>query len=208
MCRCLGKAFLTFLTLSTIGAVTLAITALFVAVRVQHLYLVDDTVDIGLTVALAASGAVLLLAIAGACCGGRCLRTALAIIYLVFAAGLAAVGILFSQNRDNIVPDLEKFWTSSDTKTAHAIETSFHCKCFDNETCYSGEEPPSDANETCAKKIKDVIDASWKWVLWVSVGLAGLLVIAAILVLICVHCCDRGSDHGAGIQYGSKYTLI
>jgi hypothetical protein len=212
MCRCLGNTFLTVLTLSTIGVVTLAIAGLFVVVRVKHLYLVSDAVNIGLIVALSVSGVILILAIAGSCCGGKCLRTFLAIVYILFAVGVAIIGILFATNRDSLVSDLAHLWTDDkDDAPAKLLEGGFNCTCFNttNATCIGNNSAPTDVNDTCSVKIQHVIDITWKWVLWVSIGLAGLLVITAILALLCAHCCDD-EQHGAGaIRYGPQsYTLM
>jgi hypothetical protein len=210
MCKCLGKTFLTVLTLSTIGVVTLVVTALFVVVRVKHLYLVDDAVNTGIIIAFAASCVIFVLAIAGSCCGGKCLRTFLAIIYILFAAALVVIGVLFATNRNKIVPELAKFWTDPDSKTATVIQEAFHCTCFNfsNETCLSGEQPPASANDTCSAKIQEAIDLTWEWVLSLLVSVAGLLVLAAILALVCAYCCNREPSGHGGIEYRAHYGAL
>jgi hypothetical protein len=161
----LAGTLFTVLTLSTTGVTTLAVVALFVVVQVKRIYPVSKTFEICLIAALVVSVVVLILAIVGSCCGGKCLRCLLAIVYLPFGAAIGAFAAIVALQRDKIVPALGCLWTSdsqADLDTEKAIHIAFACSCYQsNDTCTAADLDPK-YDETCGAKIQEVIDNNWQ----------------------------------------------
>lgn len=90
--RCCTNTCLTFFTLFTLGA-TLGFL-IFSTYIVSKVRKVNDTIFIILVVATCITGIVFIFGIYASCCGNRCARGALSVIYLAYALAILACGII------------------------------------------------------------------------------------------------------------------
>ena len=176
--KCAAPCCLGTLTLATIGA-TLALF-IFVTIKAIELKELSDKILIVVIAGLCVSLLLFFLGLYASCCGGKCIRSIVAILFLVYAVGLAALGIVIFAFKTNLYNAIEKVMDKEDVdQSIIDIEKQLKCCGFEDATlvrCWNS----SYANVTCGSKL-DAIYTKEGYILAGScLGAALLLFIGTI----------------------------
>jgi hypothetical protein len=192
---CQRGALFTCLTLLTIGISS----ALFIAVVYYFVDLsfhkAEKSVFAILVVAMVVSLLLLIYGFYASICGGKAAKFSLAVIYLIYALVLLAIGVALLAIKDTIIDAVEDYFLSDTTAedVRSKFETEFKCEWEGNAT-------------NCKTKIQDLYKSF-------GVGIAaGLIVLFAILLLGDIIAwrwlCSKWEDGPAGGQGGDVKTPL
>jgi hypothetical protein len=155
MCEVCGKIFFTLLTLLSIGITSAAVIGVFVLVQLSAMATISQEFNIGLYIALSFSVIMLIFAIYASCCGDKCARITLGILYLIYAAALGTAAGFILAKGSAIMNELGKSWTNpSDGGTlARELEKQYECLCWDSSQASCLNESITPSSPTCSEKI-------------------------------------------------------
>lgn len=124
--KCAAPCCLGALTLVTIGA-TLALF-LYVTIKVVELKTLSDTSVIVVVVGLCLSILLFVIGIYASCCGGKCIRSIVSILFLIYAVGLGALGIVIFAFKTKLYDGISKIMDREDVdKGVLDIEANLKC---------------------------------------------------------------------------------
>ena len=193
--RCCTNTCLTVLTLITLGATLgFLIFATYEASKVRK---VNDTVFIILVVVTCITGMIFIFGIYASCCGNRCARGALSVIYLVYALILLACGIvviIFRTKFSKFLRDSYDEGKFSD-KDLENIEDTFSCKFPSNPENATKLTLLEDNSESCFTKFDDFCK---KFGIIIGIVLLVLFVLIFIGVVIACNAACRKRETSSG----------
>ncbi|OHT11396.1 Tetraspanin family protein [Tritrichomonas foetus] len=190
--KCFKGLFLTLLSTITMGVIAACLIAAVIVCKTQHFEEVSQTFFIVLIVICALACSLFIFSIYASCCGKKCSKITLGILFLVFAAILIAFAVCFLALKDEIMETVGKIWNpleeEYDEEQQKIIQGFFTCCGWHVRIC--NVEQMLAADKTC----KEVLDNFYKKysliVGIVLIVLAVLLVIGAILAF----CTKKGKD--------------
>jgi len=190
-----GPSFLfAVLTLLTIGASTVVFVFLVIYFNKIHMKSVSESLLIGVIIGLCVSILVLLYGAYASCCGGRCHKLVLTVLYLVFSLVLGAIGVALLAVKGEVEKGLAMLWSTGKTDVTDSLEEGFSCKGW------------GEASDSCKTVIMDFYS---KWGTIAGGALIGLFVLLMIGVVfacrfICRSRADEGSEKGSAAQPGAR----
>ena len=201
-CGCISATVFSILTISTIGVTFAATLAVFLLIKLKSLDVVSREVYIGSIIALVVVALVFLFAIYASCCGGRCAKFILFILYIAYAVAFAALGVFILVKRDAFIDELNRFWVDPKLQeTAEIIEKAFHCACWNETLCYNGTEFKE--GQDCETILHQDVHKYWNVIVGVTFGFAALIFLGASCA--CGYACCANRDSGEGIMYQDGY---
>ncbi|OHT16921.1 Tetraspanin family protein [Tritrichomonas foetus] len=129
---CTGMCFM-MLTLCTLG-VTLAIL-IFATIIYSKIRTVNETLFIVIIIALCVTALIFIFGLYASCCGKKCSKGVLSMIYLIYAIALGACGVLILIYKNKLVGMLEDVYNKGKLSSddISSIEEFFKCS-FENKT--------------------------------------------------------------------------
>ena len=200
-CECLTATVFAVLSVLTTGLTAALTIGAFVLIKVKKIDILSDALHIGMILGVVAVTLAFLFSIWASCCGKRCAKGALGLIFVVFAAAFTALGIAMLLQRGSIKERASTFWQKPEA-TAHVyevLEDAFKCSCF-NEAVHPSEETCDPEKPTCEAAIGDALDKYGVIVAGCALGVSALMLVGAGLAF-SIACCKK-DESSEGIMYG------
>jgi hypothetical protein len=157
---------LTFLTIGISAVLFILVVYYFIDLGLQK---AEPTIFGIAIAAMCASVLLLLYGLWASACGGKGVKYSLALVYLVYALGLLALGVSILALKERITDAVDDFFTREDP--ASQVRTTFERELGCKWAAAPGEEAVN-----CSKKVEDLYRSF-------GVGIAaGLIVLFAILL--------------------------
>ncbi|KAK8860420.1 Leukocyte surface antigen cd53 [Tritrichomonas musculus] len=150
MGKCASGTCFTLLTLLTIG-LTLALF-IFATIVYAKIKTASESIFIGLIVCLCISFLLFVFGIYASCCGNNCVKGILSILYIVYALGIGAAGVVLLIYRQKL-PDYfsDAYHKGSlSNSTIDTIQETFNCHFPPKATVLEDQED-------CLEKFKDYV---------------------------------------------------
>ena len=199
-CDCLTAAVFAVLSVLTTGLTAALTISAFVLIKVKKIDILSDALHIGLILGVVAVTLAFLFSIWASCFGKRCAKGALGLIFVVFAAAFAALGIAMLLQRGAIKERASTFWQHPEAARVYeVIEDAFNCSCF-NEAVHPSEETCDPGKPTCEAAIGHALDKYGVIVAGCALGVSVLMLVGAGLAF-SIACCRKG-ERSEDIMYG------
>ncbi|OHT04750.1 hypothetical protein TRFO_06184 [Tritrichomonas foetus] len=186
-CQCMSSIVLSIITLLTMGVISALFVAALVVTKMKDLDHLSDEVFYVIIAGSVISLVLFFFGIYASCCGGRCSKIILAILYLVFAAALGASGAFLIARGDEIIEHCRKIWDDSQfVEVRDNIEEIFKCCGYDAEArCLITLEL-----QTCHEVIGDYI-SKYKFYGGIAALALAVIVIIGMMIALANTCCGR-----------------
>ncbi|OHT14506.1 hypothetical protein TRFO_43023 [Tritrichomonas foetus] len=188
--KCCKGLFLTLLSVVTMGVIAACLIAAVIVCKTENINKISKTVFIILIVVCVLACLLFVFSLYASCCGKRCAKIVLGILFLVFSVILIIFGICVLALKDKIMDSVAKIWDITDkdydAENKQNIEDIFKCCGWNIHLCVS----QMTAEKTCKVLLDDTFDKYGKIVGIILIVLAVLLIIGAILAF----CSKKGRD--------------